>query len=230
MTQIKNTPLASGEYYHVYCRGNNKQSIFINQEDRKRLLLNILLFQSTTSLPHFSRLTETFSGEGLEEIDEELLTQIEETRIIELLAFSFMPNHLHLILKQREEDGISSCMARILNSYTKYFNIRHERTGHVFQGRFGRVHIESNDQLLYLSTYIHRQCREVPRWKGREAEYPWSSYQDYIKERRWGKLLETSLILNQFKSPQEYVRFTSESMAKTRHSLPSSILTPSVWQ
>ena len=78
------------------------------------------------------------------------------SRYVELVSFAFIPNHFHLIVHEKKENGISQYMQRILNAYTKYFNAKYKKTGHLFQGPFKAVHTESNEQLLHLSAYIHR--------------------------------------------------------------------------
>ena len=105
-------------------------------------------------------------------------------------------------------------MQRVLNAYAKYFNTKYETVGHLFQGPYRAVHIEDNDQLLYTSTYIHRNPRELSGVAGREHRYEWSSYQDYLGENRFGKLLDPSLVLDQFDSPQAYREFVDSSVAK----------------
>ncbi|MCR4311035.1 MAG: hypothetical protein NUV54_00470, partial [Candidatus Taylorbacteria bacterium] len=72
----------------------------------------------------------------------------------------------------------------------------------------------SNEQILHLSSYIHRNIREFKEWKNNEKSYPWSSFQDYISANRWGNLLQPEIILGQFKSVSEYESFVDSSTAK----------------
>jgi len=113
-------------------------------------------------------------------------------------------------------------MQKILNAYTKFFNIKYGHSGHLFQGPFRAVHITNNNQLLYASAYVHRNQRGLPGWKDREHEYPWSSYQDYIGKNRWGKLLATEDILEQFDDGNDYHQWVKESGAKEK--LPEDYL------
>jgi len=127
-----------------------------------------------------------------------------------------MPNHYHFILRELAEGGIARYMQRVGDAYTKYFHAKYKQSGHMFQGRYRTIHIQDNEQLTHLSAYIHRNPRELKAWKGREAEYPWSSYQDYVKENRWGGLLAQEIILDQFEGTKQsnYADFVKTSPAK----------------
>lgn len=125
-----------------------------------------------------------------------------------------MPNHFHLTVYEEKERGISQYMQRILNAYTKYFNTKYERAGHLFQGPFKAVHAKTNEQLIYLSAYIHLNPREIKEWKDKEKNYTWSSYQDYIGKNRWDGLLKPDIIMDQFNTKQEYEHFVKTSGAK----------------
>ncbi len=139
-----------------------------------------------------------------------------KNQYIELVSFILMPNHFHLLVHERQEKGISQYMQRILNSYTKYFNTKYDKSGHLFQGPFRIVHIKNNEQLLHLSAYIHRNAREIKKWKNKEEKYFWSSYQDYIEKNRWGEFLKPSIILDQFATPKEYKNFVDTSGTKLK--------------
>jgi len=125
-----------------------------------------------------------------------------------------MPNHIHLILKEEVEGGISRMMQRTLDGFTRYSNIKYKKSGHIFEGPFKAVHVEDNNQLLYLSTYIHKNPKELLKWQKQWEQYPWSSHQDFIGNNRWGLLLSRDIILKQFKNSKEYAKFVKTSVAK----------------
>ena len=147
-------------------------------------------------------------------ISKKTLAQILKNRSVELINFALMPNHFHITTREIKENGNSNYMQRILNAYTKYFNAKYGRNGHLFQGPYKIVHVEDNEQLLYLSTYIHRNPREIKEWKNKEHKFPYSSYQDYVNKNRWGELLQQSIILEQIAFGKEYKDFTDSSSAK----------------
>ena len=155
-----------------------------------------------------------YKNHGAWETESELISRIIETRYVALEAFAFMTNHLHLTVCEIEELGTVRYMQRVLNAYAKYFNTKYEMVGHLFQGPYRAVHVEDNDQLLYLSTYIHRNPRELPGVVGNEHQYEWSSYRDYLGPNRFGKLLDLSLILDQFETANDYRAFVDSSVAK----------------
>jgi putative transposase len=203
-----------GEGYHILNRGMQKQLVFRDFSDYARFLFLILFLQSPRSFDQVSREVHHFVKHRVFDICEEEMLEIAEGRYVELIAFCIMPNHFHLILRELEEGGIARYMQRVLNAYTKYFNAKYQVSGHLFQGPYRAVHVTDNNQLLYLSCYIHRNPRELPNWKNKEREYVWSSYQDYVKKNRWGRLLATELLIEQFGSPQEYETFVNSSSAK----------------
>ena len=99
--------------------------------------------------------------------------------LVEIVAYCLMPTHFHLLLKQVSDRGISKYMARVLNSYSRYFNVRHKRTGPLWTSRFKSVSVASDEQLLHLTRYIHLNpvsARIVKKTK----DWDYSSLQEYI--------------------------------------------------
>ena len=127
-----------------------------------------------------------------------------------------MPNHFHLLLREKEEGGIGRYMQRVLVGYTKYFNAKYETAGHLFQGRYKAVLVKDDDQLMHLSAYIHRNPRELKAWKGKEERYPYSSLQDYVDKNRWGNLISPDIIAGRFANTPDsnYRDFVRSSPAK----------------
>lgn len=211
---MRTTPIAPGEYYHIFNRENNKQDIFLDTRDWARFLFLILYFQSPTIFYNIGRYINTFVRSRAFNVDSEVASEISGSRAVELVCFALMPNHFHLLIKEVKEKGISQYMQRVLTAYTKYFNAKYNKSGHLFQGPYKIIHVEDNRQLLHLSAYIHRNPRELRGWLQKEHEYIWSSYQDYVGENRWSNLLAQDMILDQFKNKQEYYHFVKTSPAK----------------
>lgn len=187
--------LANGEVYHVVLRGLDDNLIFKDINDYYRGVFSIYEFNNENSIEirkrREERKKEKASGDPFSAIDK-------RDKLVEVLCFCFMPNHIHLLLRQLKNGGITKFMRKVGAGYGGYFNKKNSRKGYVFQNRFRSVYIESDGQLKTVFTYIHTNPISLiePGWKGRginnpkEAikfleEYKWSSYQDYIGKKNF---------------------------------------------
>jgi putative transposase len=129
--------------------------------------------------------------------------------LVEILAFVLMPNHFHLILKQKKTDGIAKFMQKIGTGYTMYFNKKYERVGSLFQGKFKAVLIENEAHYIHLPSYIHLNPIELMNYRGSTSigvvekmkfleNYQWSSYPDYIGKKNFPGLTSRNLYLDFF--------------------------------
>ena len=105
----------------------------------------------------------------------------EKEKLVDIIAYCIMPTHIHLILRQLKEKGISVFMGNVLNSYTRYFNIKTERKGPLWESRFRNVEVSSDEQLLHLTRYIH--LNPVTAYLSDEPhEWRFSSYKEFLEE------------------------------------------------
>lgn len=206
--------IIEGEYYHVFNRGVLKSVLFLDRRDYARFLFLLLYFQSEVSVFNVSYSVTNFIRTGHFDVSEKKIKEISQNKIVELISFAIMPNHFHLILKEHKEGGISKYMHKILMAYSKYFNAKYKKSGHVFQGTYKAVHIEDNNQLLYVSAYIHKNPKELKDFTDHPEKYFWSSYQDYIRTNRWSDLLTQEIILDQFENGDEYYQWVRDCIAK----------------
>lgn len=207
---------AQNSYYHICNRSNDERPIFLDEKDYSRFLFSILFYQSPVIFNNLGRQTSYFVRHSMFNIPSDVLKEIIAARKVELNIFTVMPNHFHLLVQEKTRGGISLYLQRLQNGYAKYFNTKYAKRGHLFQGNFRAVPVETDEQLLYLSAYIHRNQRELEEWRDKEIEYPWSSYQDLVKNNRWGELLKPDIILNQFSDADKYYEFIEESTAKLK--------------
>ena len=205
-----------GEYYHALNKGNDGQVVFRDQRDWARFLFLILYLQSPATVLNIGRQVDYFIKNGRFNMPKDIENKVIENRYVELVAFILMPNHFHLIIKELKSGGISDYMKRVLGGYTKYFNTKYKKSGHLFQGPFKAVYVKDDPQLLYLSAYIHKNIKEISGWGGKEELFPFSSFQDYVEKNRWGGLLKTKIILDQFPNKEKYKQFVKESSAKEK--------------
>ena len=119
-----------------------------------------------------------------------------------------MPNHIHLLVRQRKDDGITQFMRKFGAGYATYFNKKYNRKGHLFQGRFRAVHVKTNDQLKIEFAYVHTNGIALiePKWKEMGIKnprkvikflenYKWSSYPDYIGKKNFPSVTERDFML-----------------------------------
>ncbi len=201
-------PIVAGEIYHVFNRSVAKQPIFISHKDYQRSI-EVIDFYRHKDLPmrfsYYNRLAIS---------QKQQLTKIiaETASIVEILAFCLMPNHVHFLLKSLTDNGIIQFMSNFQNSYAKYFNTRHQRTGTLFQPMFKAVRIESEEQLIHVNRYIHLNPMTAYILKTiKELEiYPWSSYSEYIGMTTG--FTSKALVLGFFKNISSYQKFTTDQV------------------
>ena len=189
-------------YYHVYNRGTDKRKIFLRHGEYARFIRTIssLLINGTAQQKIITRKSLAFSKK------------------LSFIAYCLMPNHYHFLVMQREENGISEFMHHLNTSYTKYFNTSHTRTGRLFEYTFRAVEIESTEQLIHVSRYIHLNPILANLTKDLN-KYQWSSYLDYIGKRA-GKLCEKDEILgiiSEKDSMRKYEEFVLDHIDYAKH-------------
>ena len=98
----------------------------------------------------------------------------------EVLGYCLMNNHIHLLLKENDE-SVSTALKRICSSYVRWYNLKYERCGHLFQERFKSEVVKNDAHLLTVLRYIHQNPIKAGLSKS-VVEYKWSSYKDYIRK------------------------------------------------
>jgi len=198
-------PLVNNEVYHILNRGISLQPTFINKRDYDRAFQTIFYYQNQSLPLKYSRFLY-LSAERRVKILENLKAQ--RKFLVEVIAFCLMPNHFHFLLKQTVKNGISMFMSNFTNSYTRYFNTKHERNGPLFQGKFKAKRIQSDEQLLHVSRYIHLNpyTSYVVKNLKELTNYFHSSFPEYIRQPKGG-FCGKEIILSQFKDNNLYKKF-----------------------
>lgn len=190
----RTVPLVEDNFYHVYNRGVEKRIIFGEERDFTRFLQTLYYYQFSGPKPAFSD-RDRFKIKDFSH----------NPKIVEIVCYCLMPNHFHLLIKQTAGNGISEFIAKVINSYTKYFNTKHKRVGPLFQGTFKTVLVENDLQLMHLSRYIHLN----PFASGIVddlQQYPHSSYNHFLGLLS-DRLCVDELVLNNFKDRDDYRNF-----------------------
>ena len=196
-------PLVTEQYYHIYNRGVAFQPTFENKRDYERFLLCLDYYHHNKVPLRLSKLLQL-----PKEDRESILKNIKEhgETIVEIIAYCLMPNHFHLLIKQVSDNGISTLLRLVTNSYARYYNTKYERVGPVFQGVFKAVHVQTDEQFIHLSRYIH--LNPLVSFIVKEENflsYPWSSLKNYLNGTK--ALVNTEPILDNFSSPKKYLKF-----------------------
>lgn len=209
MANIRKVILADNQIYHVFNRAIDRQTIFTTKWEYKRAL-ETLKYYRFANLPFKLSQLLNLQDDVRQKIISELIQKNE--KIIEFIAFCIMPNHFHFLIKQLIPNGISKFVSDFTNSYTRYFNTKHERNGHLFEGLFKAVLVESDEQLIHLSRYIHLNPVASFIIKSAELEdYSWSSLPEYLKLTS-ENLCAKETVLGMFPSTEDYKKFMTDQI------------------
>jgi len=197
---MRKHPLVTNHVYHVFTKSIAGYEIFRSVADFHRMI-EMMKFYGYEKRP--SRFSEYVRIKNKDKYLKKY-THSEDT-IVDLVAYCLMPTHIHFLLVQKKDKGISTYMKNILDSYTRYFNNKNSRKGPLWQGRFKSAHVESDEQLLHLTRYIHlnpTSSKLVPT----PEEWLYSSYREYLYESERNVCTFTNYIdIN----PEEYRHFVT---------------------
>lgn len=184
-------------YYHIYNRGIDKRPIFLSDRDYLRFLKTIKICNDKSTLRSSPLSENTLVKDG--------------SNFVSLINYCLMPNHFHFTLMQKSDYGIFHFLQRLGTSYTKYFNTKHKRSGRLFEYTYKAVAIETDEQLLHLSRYIHLNPVTAGLVKYPD-QYRWSSYNLYIGNAQ-DNLCDGITILSSFSSAAGYKSFVLDQIA-----------------
>ena len=179
--RIKET-LVAGEYYHVFNKSIAGFRIFNGNQEYERMIHAIEYYQlknTPCSLRYFFRLIQSNGSSNFE--DRFSIFRDQKDRWVKIIAYCLMPTHVHFLLQQLVDQGISTFMGNILNSYARYFNTKHKRMGPLWAGRFKNVLIKTDDQFMHLTRYIHLNPTSGGLVKSPE-DWLYSSYREYLNQ------------------------------------------------
>jgi len=181
---MRKTEFAIGEYYHIYNRGVDKRSIFLNQRNYQRFADSLIVFNNKTNL----------NGRNFNDRENFL----REKPLVNIIAYCIMPNHFHLLIRQETYGGITKFMKKLGTGYSMFFNIKYERSGALFGGPFKSKLVGTDDNYLrQLFGYIHINPLDIkfPKWEDKINKssvdmkkfielYRYTSYPDYVGKNR----------------------------------------------
>lgn len=199
----------------------------MRENDYDRFLVLLYLCNGTRPV----RIDDLTQGRTLRE----LFVNDRGESITDLCAYCLMPNHFHLLAREKTEGGISRFVQKLITGFTMYFNTRYERPGALFQGKYKATHVDDDRYLKYLFSYIHLNPIKLiePRWKETGIanrsraekwleDYRYSSWLDYSgKDRIERRILNTNALKEyyDYKTPSNFKESVMEWLVTARSNL-----------
>ena len=184
----RDTPFKEGETYHLYNRGAHKQNIFRRKDDYQRFLLLLYLANGTEKVDMRKTLRK-YKGQTSADIFKK---ERPLKSLVDIYAYSLMPNHFHIVLRQKIDRGITIFTRKVLTGYSMYFNLVYDHSGILSQGAVKSRHIDSEAYFRYIFAYIHLNplSLSLPKWNEKQTidmasahnclhSYKFSSFYDY---------------------------------------------------
>ena len=168
-------------HYHIYNRGVEKRTIFGDTQD----YAVFVSYLKTYLLPKDEALLRAVLAEptSTPKQKDQALKQLRLNNFsntMTLISYCLMLNHFHLMIKQTEATTIDYFMRSLCTRYSLYFNRKYRRVGGLFQGVYKAVRVETDEQFLHLSRYIHRNPIAISLQGESLQTYGYSSYPQYL--------------------------------------------------
>lgn len=181
---------ATGEWYHCYNRGTDKRIVFEDTVDYERFLA--LLYVSNGTMP--IRISDHRTTNLHSFLEDENLDRGDP--LVAIGAYTLMPNHPHLVLKQIADGGIARFMQKVFTGYTMYFNLKKNRTGALFAGTYKSRHVSDDRYMKQVIPYVlmnpaelfmhefEKNTVDISSIEKELRAYPYSSLPDFLGLKR----------------------------------------------
>lgn len=165
-----------GEIYHIFNKSISNYGIFKNLDNSQRFI-NVFEYYNN----HF--VTKSYSQFIIrKKFDYKNIIYPVGNTHCKILSYCIMPDHYHFLLRILDTGVFSKLINTIEDSFTRYFNIKFDRKGPLWQNSFKSVEIRSNEQLLHVSRYIHLNPT-TNRLVDKPEDWIFSSYKDFISDK-----------------------------------------------
>lgn len=214
---MRKVPLVIDEFYHIFNRGVDRRTIFVDDDDALRFYVSLSLFNDV-NFKNPGRTSVLHDLKGKDLVKYAIERAKERVPLVHITSFTLLPNHFHLKLKQAVEHGISIFLHKLSSGFAHYFNKRHERSGRLFQGVFKSVLVERDAQLFHLPCYIHLNTLDMtdlnwrdggvidwPRARRFMDHYKWTSHGVYMNKKQLLPVVNEQLVRQLYPSPERYL-------------------------
>jgi len=198
---MRKQPLINGYVYHIFTKSIAGFKVFRTNKDYKRML-ELFKFYRVKNLP--TRFSAYIEIKDKVNFIRNFIN--EDEHLIKIYAYCLMPTHIHLLLEQVCDNGITIFMKKVLDSYTRYFNLKMKRKGPLWQSKFKNVLVKDDTQMLHLTRYLHLN----PTSDGlveKPEDWKYSSYLEYIESPKL-KICNTEGLKNY--SSETYRKFVED--------------------
>ncbi|MDP2631595.1 MAG: transposase [Candidatus Uhrbacteria bacterium] len=205
-------------YYHVYNRGVDLRRIFMDEMDYRRFFESMYLFNDSNHKHRSGREVDRTLKLSAHEI-----LQLDREPLVDILSYCLIPNHFHIFLRQVQDGGVSHFLHGLGMGYAKYFNLRHKRTGSLFEGAYKVVHVKNEAHYYHVPRYIHLNALDEidPKWRNglvdnwEEAmefidSYRWSSHHTYMGREQLLPVVERQDLLDELQDVSNYEKYLRE--------------------
>lgn len=208
------------DIYHILNRGVDKRKIFLDKQDYFRFIHDLFEFNDKNIVNTASFRFQMRNKDG--DVERRNINFIERKRrprklLVDIHAFCLMPNHYHLLLSPKIENGISKFMHKLGTGYVKYFNIKHERKGTLFESRYKSILVSKEPHFYHLPYYIHFNPLDLKFKEWREGKlrnfkqaieflnnYRWSSHLDYLGKKNFPSVTNRKFLTEVFGGEKKY--------------------------
>ncbi len=211
---LRNLIFSVGENYHIYNRGVEKKKIFPQKSDYTRFLVLLYILNTKERI----NIRESLKALGPSSDIRDLFKEKRYNVLVDIGAYCLMPNHFHLLLHERTENGTSHFLKKVLTAYSMYFNKKYERKGPLFESRFMAQHANTDEYLKYLFSYIHlnpikliqsdwkeKGIKDINITKNYLKNFEYSSYLDFMEnDRAQGAILNLKNFPEYFNDKVEF--------------------------
>lgn len=202
------------DIYHILNRGVDKRKIFLDKQDYFRFIHDLFEFNDESLTNNASYYFYSADNKfNKEKNNNKKFRKL----LVDIHAFCLMPNHYHLLVSPRIENGISKFMHKLDKGYSRYFNIRNKRKGTLFEGRYKSILVSEESHFYHLPYYIHLNPLDIefPEWREGKLKnykkaiellnnYRWSSHLDYAGKKNFPSVTNREFLLDVFGGTEKY--------------------------
>lgn len=200
--------------FHVVSRAIESKKIFEDESNKARFVHDLFEFNDEKPALNVGRL---ISSKENRMIDVRRQSLGPRKLLVKILTFCIMPNHYHLMLTPVVENGVSLFMKKLNGGFAKFYNIKNERKGPLFERKYKAIPVKDEAHFIHLPYYIHCNPLDsfMPEWRDRKISNPqkalkflenyrWSSHLDYLGKKNFPSVTQREFLLEFFGGEKGY--------------------------